>query len=284
MTSRRLGGHHGAREAGTPEPRSLGADARRPIIVHYHCYKNAGASLIHSARATLGRPATMEIDKHPTYKDWRPYRIADIETIAAENPDVHFFTAHSIAPEIHHSTRYNAIPLIFVRHPLLRIASSYRFDRQRRDRPHKTQLAMKLDLAAWIAHQLDDTQTIEGKNYQAIIFALGQQAAPPDNAVRSPATVDLSQVFAQLDTVPFVGVVEHFGASAARLETLVRPHFPAFAVSKSANRTKLVEDWQAEVAHLEASLPPRLLARFREANEQDYAIHERYLERFEAAA
>ena len=90
-------------------------------------------------------------------------------------------------------------------------------------------------------------------------------------------TADLeTSAFAALERAPFVGLVEDFDASVARLEAYLKPHWPDFrARAARANVTDTSAASLADkVAQIEADLGAEVHAMLLEANRVDFALYE----------
>jgi hypothetical protein len=256
------------RERGAGKPR---------IIVLYHTYKAGGSTVIHGLKTQYGASGLLEVDKHPNYASEKAYNIAFFERIAPQHPDVVAYTAHRVVPNIHFSTTLDVYPITFVRHPLLRAMSVYRFERIRRDEWPRKEFALKYDFPDWILWCLDSDQLVESRNFQSCLLSLndaGQLELHPAAGIRRG---DLALVYERLDAMPAVGVVELFPESLAAINTAGQALFPGLALPDAlVNSTKVVKDWQTELRELEAAMPASVRSRFDAANEDDLALFDRY--------
>jgi hypothetical protein len=250
--------------------------SKQRIIVLYHVYKAGGSTVIHGLKTQYGASGVLEVDKHPNYVSEKAYNIAFFERIVPQHPEVVAYTAHRVVPNIHFSETLDVYPITFVRHPLLRAMSVYRFERIRRDEWPRKEFALKYDFSDWILWCLDSDQFIECQNYQTCLLSLsetGQLLASPEGVRRG----DLSLVYNRLDAMPAVGVVEMFPESLAAINRAGQALFPGLAIPDAVvNSTKTVEDWQREVSAVQGEMSATSRLRFYEANGSDLDLFERY--------
>jgi hypothetical protein len=255
---------------------------KRKIVVHYHIYKTAGSTIIDGLKVYFGSDNVLEVDKHPDYAQEKSYNIAFFEKLADALPMTMAFTAHRIIPNIHFSSKVDVYPIAFVRHPMLRANSVYRFEKLRKDVWPRKDIALKYDFAGWIDWCLDSNSGIEARNVQSRIFALkdhGNYGSELEPDVRHG---NLPIVQKRLDAMPTVGVVEMFDLSLDVINRHARSYFNGFHIRNAqVNSTKVVDDWRAELELVEKSLPRALLDRFYSANAEDLALFERYRHRLE---
>src|SRR5262249_14238451 len=134
-------------------------------------YKAGGSTIIDGLKNQFGPDKVIELDKDATYaKD--AYNIPFFEQLAGTHPETTAFTAHRVIPNIHFSTKLNVYPITFVRHPLLRAASVYRFERIRQDDWPRKHFAQKFDFPGWIRWCFDSDQEFESRNVQTRLLSL----------------------------------------------------------------------------------------------------------------
>lgn len=252
--------------------------AQKPaVIAHYHIYKNAGSSVDEAIRSSLGRDALIELDKDPITASETAFNGALVERIHAARPHHIAFACHRFAATAHRSTTLTVLPIVFLRHPLLRIASVYRYGRRLGQTDEAYAMARDLAFPDWLDWYVDH---YNGKNYQTCVLSIREDGRH-SHLTRIPAhTGDIRLACERLDEVAeitAVGLVERFDEAAARFEARIKPFFPAFTLrGMRANATKPGADWREELNHLMASLPGPLLTRFITANSHDFALYDRY--------
>ncbi|MCE8456771.1 hypothetical protein [Rhodovulum sulfidophilum] len=256
------------------------AVTRPVILVHYHVYKNAGSSVDLANRAAVGGANFIELDKHRGFRKAPAFNAALVRQVLRAHPDMRCFSCHNFVPTVHRCPDFTALPIVFLRHPLLRLASVYRFEAISEAHKHTPagRLALKVDFPEWLEAFL---HMPNGKNYQTCVLSRTEDGGHSPFTNDHPRHIgDIRVAAERLDEVNAltgVGIVEDFEASAARIEAKVVRHMPGFRLSgAAANQTKKIGNWREELAALERSLPADLLARTVMANASDYALYDRY--------
>ncbi|TMK06653.1 MAG: hypothetical protein E6G72_16545, partial [Alphaproteobacteria bacterium] len=99
--------------------------ARRPIIIHYHFFKNAGTSVDAILQRNFGAGWTSrEYPPRSTPNAAREFLTA--------NPQIAALSSHTLPlppPDIPDA---EILPILFIRHPLDRLKSAYLFERNQR--------------------------------------------------------------------------------------------------------------------------------------------------------
>ncbi|HEX6684537.1 MAG TPA: hypothetical protein VF062_17165 [Candidatus Limnocylindrales bacterium] len=178
----------------------------RVVIFHYHLFKNAGTSLDALFQERFAdRWATREFppargENHRAVTEW----------VGSSTGTVCFssHTAQLPPPTI---PGVAVIPAIFVRHPLDRIASAYAFERQQGDPGFGSTLARNTTLRGYIETRLAVNGDRQCRNFHTQKFA----------QLFDDGTPELDRALRALDALPFVGLVEKFAESLARLQRLL---------------------------------------------------------------
>jgi hypothetical protein len=212
------------------------------------------------------------MDKDTTYRNHRPYGAALMRQILRENAQVKCLSSHATVPTLTLDSDHHVLPVAFVRHPLLRSASVYRFNKKSAD-PDQPFAA---DFTEWLSEAMDANR-LEACNYQSRMLSLRSDGHIDDDPTSPIRQAHWAPLIDRLDQFPVVGVVEAFAQSAAALNALIRPYFPEFTLTSAANQTKVVPDWEKEVAQIQDSLPPEVMSRFYRLNRQDYDLHQHFL-------
>jgi hypothetical protein len=229
----------------------------RVVLVHYHLFKNAGTSLDHALRTSL----------RDRFEAWDPLPDAgpaDLVDFLDRRPRLLAVSSHTLllpAPEV---PDLHVIPVLFLRHPLDRARSVYEYEsRQDADTPwvrtaHSTDITGYVDWRLTWGNGRDPTIA----DYQA------HRLAPAGTG----ATI-LERALDALDRLPFVGLVEAYAASLARLDGYVGglPDLVLQPVRKNA--TAPPDQGLAErLALLRDRLGDERMARLIERNADDLAL------------
>ena len=200
----------------------------RKIIVHYHLFKNAGSSVDHILRENFGderwrseefpRPTSTAAvlggeSNAPLVRDW-----------LAEHPDVAVLSSHTAVMPLPKLPSTRVFPIVMVRNPMIRLQSSYLFQRQRFEagfHNKTTCLAGENNLAGYLRGLLEMDGQPMARNFASVRLA----AAVPGSSEQLR-----QRAFRALEMLPFVGVVERFDESMRVLENWLTPHFPKFRI------------------------------------------------------
>lgn len=256
VTRRALGPEATAAEPAAREP----AAPRRPLILHYHIFKNAGTSVDRMLKANFGAAwAEQEFDG-PLRQ-----RREEVRAFLAAHPDLDAFSSHTaMLPEPVLDDR-QIVPVIFMRHPLLRLRSAYSFERTQVAETRGAVLAKSTDLRGYVEALLEDPKLRQARNFQAFRFAAGTPGTPADERARALET---------LERLAFVGLVEAYDASIERLGEVIRPFFPSFAPMVLHENATAKDDQpiEAKLDALQDELGPALYQRLMVENDLDLEL------------
>lgn len=235
------------------------------LIVHYHIFKNAGTSVDMMLQRNFGdRWAEAEFpDAPPGSFSNAPL----VEAFLSQRPELLAFsshTAHLPAPKLDRQV----FPVVFLRHPLDRLKSAYVFERLQGADTHGARLAKTCDFEGYVRALLTTPPVRQARNFQTERLA---SAEPPQQGTERERALRV------LESLPFVGLVEAYDRSLARLGDWLAPHFPDFqTVSLHENQTAGQEgDLEQRLAAIKESLPPALFDDLVESNSDDFAIYDK---------
>lgn len=255
-----------------PAPeRSLWQRGNRKIVVHYHVYKNAGTSIDLFLRDSFSdgwvsfeRPATFVLSS------------SDLASFIQARPDILVVSSHVLRPPAPEGL--DVFPIALVRHPLDRAYSVYSHSRRGEPTYDTSLVARETDFAGFVQWCVDCPSNggVVLANYQVIHFSSASFRFPHIfQAVASNA--DLDEAINFFRSLPCVGVVDRFQDYFVRL----RSELSRWAgqpldgqtprENTSPERPQL--DLTAAVSSAERELGPKLLEKFRAANELDYQLY-----------
>lgn len=236
----------------------------RVILLHYHLFKNAGTSLDQVLKENFGsRWVTREFENRANAQLHRE----DIASWIADNPTAVAFSSHTIElppPEI---PGVKIIPLIFIRHPIDRIASAYAFERKQGSGGFGSVLARNTTLAGYCSVRLALPRDRQCRNFHCDRFSRMFPSNPGSELERSMLAVR---------ALPFVGVVESFYGSMRRLSDEIIEYFPDFkARDVSANVTRDTRrGLEEKINALKAELGEDDFLSVSTANEDDFQLYD----------
>lgn len=246
---------------------------RSPLLFHYHIFKNAGTSVDRMLRANFGeRWAEREFSDTPPAQ-----RYQNIRSFLEGQPELQAFSSHTAPlPEPELADR-EVFPILFVRHPLLRVRSAYRFERGQDATTRGAILAKQTDFRGYVTTFLDEPKARQVRNFQSARFVHGTPGRPAQERERTLAT---------LERLPFVGLVEAYDESVARLGELIRPLFPDFdpvALHENVTNPDAARSTEQQLAALRDELGPDLYDRLAAENAWDLELYERVRARYPGA-
>jgi hypothetical protein len=245
----------------------------RAVILHYHLFKNGGTSVDQILNRNFpGHFTTREFDG-PLAE-----RGAALRQWLIDEPEAVAFSSHTASLPLPRIDGLQVLPILFLRHPIDRIASAYAFEaRQFGNTGYAAKLAQSTDFAGYVTQRLDRQNDFQCRDFQLRRLA----------AMYGPASgSDMQRALRALHSLPFVGLVEAFDASLARLEAWLKPEFPHFkSVSVQANVSHSRPATMAErLDKVRSDLGEAVYQRLIEANQADlalYAVATRLLELLE---
>jgi hypothetical protein len=184
----------------------------RPVILHFHIFKNAGTTVDWALQKNFGEHAA-SIDDTTSGPKILPMSV--ILDYLKEHPETKSVSSHQIRPPLPQADGFLFIPIVFIRHPIDRAFSIYSFNKRRTDKVTEAKDATLTEYVKWALGKKYFTPL---KNFQTI-FLSGKNN-------RTPATPgDLPVAKKRLKDWPIVGVVERVDESLVLAEEMLRPHF-----------------------------------------------------------
>ena len=218
---------------------------QRPVIVHYHLFKCAGTSVEKVLEENFGS-RLLRLDYEASYS-----RIFASELLEALelNDQIAAVTSHQLKMPLPIQKNLRFVPVVFLRHPLDRILSVYRFDRRRGPVTYDAKIAVENSLTENLRIQMDAQK-------QVVNFHVSSLTDAWDESTRRPLPIGsdahLERALSIIGKLPVVGVVERFSESAEAYQKLISTTFPNFSFAGDAanvnpNRSLLLEDRLGEM-------------------------------------
>lgn len=177
----------------------------RKIILHYHLFKNAGTSLDATFKENFKGDewVTKEFPAQPAKNR------EEVAQWILDNPQAKCFSSHTAFLPPPKLDGIKVLPVIFMRHPIDRIASAYEFERKQGGNSFGAVLARNTDLKGYIETRLSIPSDRQCRNFHMHRFAMMYGEKVGEEFERAKKAVE---------TLPFVGVVENYKESLMRLE------------------------------------------------------------------
>ena len=249
---------------------------KRNVLLHYHIFKNAGTTFERVLDENYG-------DRHMTFDGPFSFSLINQDQAAAviEHHASHIaFSSHQIHLPVPSSLSFRAIPVVFVRHPLLRIRSVYLFSQ--RDQVQSSSDTTCEPLAgfeAWFASMLaGDKNRLHLSNMQTGALSRTHGSPPARRGENGRVCFDLQAAINNLLLVPCLGRTEHFDADVASFtKTLSRldiafSYRPGEAENVSSADHK--EPIERQLATFRDRVKPETWEQLNWMNHQDLALYD----------
>ena len=233
-------------------------------FVHYHIFKNAGSSVTRALQEVFG----------DAWSSWEGLSPADAKPAAwvseflDSRPDVKAFCTHHGRPPL----PADCVPIAFLRNPIERSHSVYRFLRltNNPDHPHITNQSF----AEWIDWALETPYGVVIRDYQTL--HLSKASFGPGGVLQARATAaDLDEARTLIAEWPAIGIVADFEASIANFNERYREWLPAPLPSYRENVTRSDSSSEEErIEEVRRQLGSHLFERLVEANRFDLLLYQ----------
>ena len=237
--------------------------SQKIIIAHYHLFKNAGTSvdqvLEHNFGAAWQKIEFKKIKKQSNsrlVRDW----LLKHQSLSA-------FSSHTAMFPLPKIADISLIPIVFLRHPIDRLWSVYKFERKHKKILNESiRLAQKYNFAGYLNYLLDQPQNRSCRNFQTYRFSWLNS---------NQNLTELERALKGLTQIPIVGIVEKFDLSMKLYQNAIAQHYPSFKfepvhknVTSQRNLT-LTEKLELIPSELDSATYNRLL----DANQDDLQLY-----------
>lgn len=200
----------------------IASQKRRDVIVHYHLFKNGGSSIERMLHNSFG-------DKfQPFDRDQSSGRIpaSELQQYLQKNPAIRAVSSHQLLPPVI-SGEFRVMPVIFLRHPLIRVRSAYLFEWQK-------QLGLdipKASLADYIESKFENSFSSVIADFQVSRLSHVDYDNPRQDMGKHDVQ-PLERAQSLLDNLPFFGLVERFPDSLTWMRSVANPRFPELDITE----------------------------------------------------
>jgi hypothetical protein len=241
--------------------------ASRDILIHYHIFKNAGTSIDGCLRSSFGeRWATLE----GVRRTWTSVRTSDLRVFIELHPTLRAMSSHSARwPEP--SDDIHAHPIVFLRHPIDRVASAFG---QNRRQPEATGITRTLREFVEVRLRPDVWPGI--RSYQTLYLSdedrLSDQPGSFPEQIRHE---HFAAAVRRLHKLRLLGLVENFEESMVRIVRIAGTTFPEMTFTPrrdnaTPGRAPSLDQRLSDIAD---ALGPVLYRRLVKANEADLELY-----------
>lgn len=247
----------------------------RSVLLHYHIFKNAGTSVDSILSQCFG-DSFMAVDG-PVPEFF--INQTEVNVMVRNRAQVKVLSSHQIRLPLPDDRRIKYLPIIFIRRPELRLQSMWRFQRSRNDAHPATTLAKQLDFREWVRFNLEERRHSALMYQQALLLSFQYDQRTPMN---HPDI--LGRAIRNVDSLPFVGIVEDFEASMRIYERLYQPLAPELSfdhlpqLNRSSDEDHAIDE---QIAKIEDELGPSLFCELADRMHLDRALYDHCVGLFE---
>jgi hypothetical protein len=243
----------------------------RTVVVHYHLFKCAGTSVDRTLKENFG-PRWRELERTGR-GDLEPEALAGLLGGDASIAAVSSHTLRLPPPDLP-GTRL--VPVLFLRHPMDRARSVYRFERVQQADTLGARMAKTLDMGQFFEWRLENFRKVGDRSlvdFQGWRLAQGSAAGSFED-----------RALATFERLPFVGVVERFERSLAELEAMLAPSFGGLRLrvyheNPSGGGPGEDQGLEGRLARLRAAIGEVTYQHLEAANQVDMMLWERAVAR-----
>jgi len=232
----------------------------RKIVFHYHFFKNAGTSVDALLKANFPQQwVTKE------FNGQYAVNVSQVKQWIQQEENAVAFSSHTALLPPPNLPDIQIFPIIFIRHPIDRIASAYAFEHAQGSPTFGSVLARHTSLAGYI-----EVNLALGQHSQCHNFHISKLTHMLNGEAGDLAT----QAIKALDSLPFVGLVDDYDKSINRLTEWLSPHFPDFKpviVTRNVTRGNSIP-LEQKLVQIRAEIGSDCYAKLLKANEGDMAV------------
>lgn len=250
-------------------------NTQRTVLCHYHIYKNSGTTF----DALLAKNFK---DKHICFDGPFPFFIIDQEQLSRiieRKSEIIAFSSHQIQLPAPTSINFRVLPVVFIRHPLLRIHSIYNFKRQDYDSTSTSKAAQNMSFDDWVTYCFKDKHEITiVSNAQTRLLSAVHRQKPLMQRSPDGMIYDVVQAAKNISQVELLARTEYFGEDVSRFPEILDQYNIEFKYAdiKPQNTTSknLHKSIEERISDLKDSLSENNFNRLIAANEQDIHLFE----------
>ena len=248
----------------------------RNVLLHYHIYKNAGTTFERVLDENYGA-------RHLTFDGPFSFSLINQDQVAAvidQHPSHIAFSSHQMHLPVPSSLTFRAIPIVFVRHPLLRIRSVYLFSRRdSTGNKQGTSAELLAGLEGWITSMLEgDKNRLHLSNMQTGALSRAYGLPPKRRGENGRVCFDLQAAINNLLLVPCLGRVEYFDSDVASFTQTLSHLDIAFSYqpgkSENVSSPDHDEPIERQLANMKQCLKSETWEKLHWMNHQDLALYD----------
>jgi hypothetical protein len=226
----------------SPKAGSATSRRKRPLLIHYHIFKNAGTSFEWALKRALGR-------RFCTYDPTAPNQLlssADIIRFVKRRPETEAVSSHQATLPTPKIRGREVVSSILIRDPIARIRSLYSFERRQEASTPGALKAKELDFKGFVEWRLSTAPAMLC-NYQ-MHFCSRIKGARHKGGLDEAL---LRKAIANLDQIDIVGTVERYSEWLALAQSILSTAFPNILLSVTRQNVTVARRETTEAAILD---------------------------------
>lgn len=238
---------------------------KRPVIVHFHLFKNAGTSVDRILQQNFSNDEWAEVEG-PDRRKLDPEQLIDF---IRDNPKLKAVSSHTAVVSIPKFEDIEYVPILFMRHPIDRIRSAFDFEKKQDADTPGAKFARKSTFEEYMEWRLTQPTKAQVSNFHAMRLKDFHEYTPFHQT-----ELILPRAKAAIDALPVVGVVDMFDKSMERFAALIGEHFPDFKISNTRVNTTSPVDHSLEenVMAFKRRIGAKVFQKLKAHNEIDFEI------------
>ena len=237
---------------------------KRSILLHFHIFKNAGSTIEWLLEKNFPKKNLSVDGKTPG----EIIQMNEICNMLKKRNSIKTVSSHQIRYPIPKNTKFNFIPILFLRHPIDRAFSIYYFKRKEIDNSIGSIKARSMNLSEFIKWNLDFKGYMPMKNFQVLFLS--------DKATKEEANgKDLEIAINRMKSSLIIGIVDRMDESLVIAESFLKKEFPEINLAYvKQNVSKERKGTMTErLKQSEEELGKNLMERLEKCNKLDMKLY-----------
>jgi len=246
----------------------------KTVICHYHIFKNSGTSFDLLLQKNYNA-------RHITFDGPFPYfsiNQDELLRIIMRNRGKIAFSSHQIKLPQPVSLEFRILPVVFVRHPLLRNRSIYKFKKETSDGSLTARAAQERNFGEWLEYSINhNTEISLISNAQTKILGGVYGKKSLQRRFKLKMILDMDQAMRNLENVELLARTEYFHQDVSRFPSICAEYGIDFKYDEIAPQNVTSDDHNLDLdvrlSSIRNEIGDRLYELVMNANTQDLELY-----------
>jgi hypothetical protein len=194
-----------------------------------------------------------------------------------DNPSVRAISSHVVRPPFPAMLETTIYPLLFLRHPILRVASVYKYERSLNGETEAQRVAMQSTFAEYVRWRLRPEVEPVIRDFQTLYIS-GEQLIYDDPRRATATSANFSMALAILESLAAFGIVEQFADSNEQFQRRLSHIFPEIRWREA--RENVTGGTLQTLESIRGEIGDGLFDQLREANTYDLTLYAKAVKLF----